>query len=219
MTQPQKYVDPSTPTFQNNAGTAAGGKERRQYMLDQRKAEVERQRQLKEDAYNERKAARGEGYRTGGMSGAAKADREYGQPTAGQPFSKGATSRVSARNGQNINVNVTVQQPQNNATVGTGRNQTGGPNNSQQANSSQGVLNIDGLNIFVNKFDQFVKNLQALQIPTKFEHNHSIEVNFTGDMELLASLTKEDGPLASWVVGKIEQRFSKLSRDTEGAVS
>jgi TP901 family phage tail tape measure protein len=89
--------------------------------------------------------------------------------------------------------------------------------NNNQSQESKGVLNTDGLKTFVEKFDSFITSLSSLQIPTKFEHSHTLDVNFTG-ADVLNELVREDGKLAQWVVGKVNDKFSELSRKTEGAV-
>ena len=220
MTTPQKFDDPSNPTFANNAGTTAGGRERTQYARQQRRQEYDRQRQLRAENYAGSRAARAEGYRTGGRAGAIRAGMEYGQPTAAQPFSRQSTTRVATRNNQPTgNAAPTPTVTQNTTTTRQGGRTPSGPAATQTTNNNQGVLNTGGLDKFVVKMDQFIKNLAALQIPTKFEHEHNINITLTEDAKLLATLTTENGPLAKWVVGKIEDRFAKTSRDTEGALS
>lgn len=227
MTQAQQFdpgrYDPSRATYENDYGTAARGKEQADRMRAERKRKYDEEMQRRRNARQAQQQARRDGYRQGGRAGAMRAGAEFGMPTPSQPFSAGAVDNVNRagtvipnqqgggatasvnRQGQNIVVN--IQNPQN-------------PTNGTQPGGG-GVFNAGAVTLLANKFDQFIKNLQSLNIPTQFVHNHEVNVNINGG-EVFATLSREDGPLAQLVVKTVNTEIGKLKKDlsrkTEGAI-
>jgi TP901 family phage tail tape measure protein len=87
--------------------------------------------------------------------------------------------------------------------------------------NSEGVFNTDAINGFTTKFDNFIKSLNALNLPTQFTHNHNVNITFNGS-EILGELAKENGPIAKMVVRTVSTEIDKvkadLRRNTEGAL-
>lgn len=229
MTQAQQFdpgrYDPSRATYENDYGTAARGKEQADRMRAEKKRKYDEEMQRRRNARQAQQQARRDGYKQGGRAGAMRAGAESGMPTPSQPFSAGAVDNANRagtvipnqqggagaatasvnRQGQNIVVN--VQNPQNQ----TNTTQAGGG----------GVFNAEAVTLLANKFDNFIKNLQSLNIPTEFVHNHQVNVNING-AEVFNTLSREDGPLAQLVVRTVNAEIGKvkkdLSRKTEGAI-